>query len=31
MIAWRGLFLTAFAVVVAWLSTLAFRTYQRSV
>jgi len=31
VIAWRGLFLTAFAVAVAWLSTLAFRTYQRSV
>jgi ABC-2 type transport system permease protein len=31
VVAWRGAFLLAFAVVVAGLSTLAFRSYQRSV
>ncbi len=31
VIGWRGALLLAFAATVAWLSTLAFRTYQRSV
>jgi len=31
VVAWRGGFLLLFAVTVAWLSTLAFRSYQRSV
>jgi ABC-2 type transport system permease protein len=31
VVAWRFTFLVAFAVVVAWFSTRAFRTYQRSV
>ena len=31
VVAWRGVLLTVFALVVGWLSTRAFRTYQRSV
>lgn len=31
VVAWRGGFLLLFAAAVAWLSTLAFRSYQRSV